>query len=370
MIKMRELQQRLQSTFLINISWEKILFEKKYKNILRPTLWIINSLIVYGVFSFSYSHQKLGYLYILILIILSPISYYLFYAIWKRCRNINGVIISVLIILLLHQTVNWYSISVLSKLTGDGVFTRILHLIGYDSYGDALLSKGLFFITYTNSLFSILPLVVFSLLYQLVLKFYNNQKLQRENLKLEISYLHAQINPHFLLNTLTAIYNMVMDNPKAAKSIETLSGLLNYSLYDTSSEKVLLNKELEFIKNYVKLARIRLNRNKKLKLTISGSSKGLTIVPLILVNLIENCIKHGLHRISGAAEAEVTIVIENGTIYLNTSNKTPATLDSRGGIGLVNTRRRLDIYYPEKHTLLITDENGIFRVNLHINLVQ
>ncbi|MDT4844962.1 Histidine kinase [compost metagenome] len=198
--------------------------------------------------------------------------------------------------------------------------------------------------------------------------FYQTQKLKEENLKLEINYLHAQINPHFLLNTLTAIYNMVMDNPKAARSIETLSGLLHYSLYDTGSEKVPLDKELQFIKNYVKLARIRLNRNKKLKLTISGNPKGLTIAPLILVNLVENCIKHGLHRVSGAAEAEIFIIIEDDTIYLNTCNKTPEPSEAPGGIGLANTRRRLTIYYPECHTLDILTKDGSYQVSLRITL--
>jgi two-component system LytT family sensor kinase len=370
MKKVRELLQHIQSALLINISWEKLLFESKYRNAIVPTLWVINSLIIYGVFSFSYSSQKLGYVYILILIVLSPFTYYLFGVLYGKWQNFYGAIISVLIILFLHQTVNFYSISFLSRLAGDGLFTRVLSLIGYDSFWNALFSKGLFFVTYTNSLFSILPLLVFSLLYQLAVRFYYNQKLQEENLKLEISYLHAQINPHFLLNTLTAIYNMVMDNPKASKSIETLSGLLHYSLYDTGSEKVPLDKEVQFIKDYIKLARIRLNRNKKLKLTIIGNPKGLTIAPLILVNLVENCIKHGLHRVSGAAEAEVTITIEKDTIYLSTYNKTPDLSGTTGGIGLHNTCRRLNIYYPDKHELEIVDENGIYRVNLSINLMQ
>ena len=247
-------------------------------------------------------------------------------------------------------------------------FASAIRTIGDLKFWQVGFNSKVFYFTYTLSLFHLAPPLAVKTIYELFKNFYRTQKLKEENLKLEMSYLRAQINPHFLLNTLTAIYNMVMDNPKAAKSIETLSGLLYYSLYDTGSEKVLLDKELQFIKNYIKLAKIRLNRNKKLKLTITGNPKGLTIAPLILVNLIENCIKHGLHRTSGPAEAKVVIVIDNGTICLSTYNKIPEVLESTGGIGLHNTRRRLEIYYPGKHKLSIKDTNDFYSLNLRIVL--
>lgn len=298
--------------------------------------------------------------------VLTIISYYLIVRALQN--NIYSGILYILFVLLFYQYYTYYSFSYLANFRNAIYFVNASKNIGQLQFWQVPFSSKVFYFSYTMSLFHLAPPLIIRGAYEMLQKFYYSQKLKEENLKLELNYLHAQINPHFLLNTLTAIYNMVMDNPKATKSIETLAGLLQYSLYNTGMEKVSLDKEIGFIRNYVKLSKIRLNSNKKLRLAVTGKPGESTIVPLILINLIENCIKHGLHRVSGAAEADISITIQNDAIYLTTQNQTPKTNTSENGIGLYNTRRRLEIYYPRKHTLDTINENGIYKVYLHIDL--
>jgi len=351
---------------------EKIIYlidslKKKGKyRILTAVFWSGIFLFIYFIFSVNALKVAHTYLFMFGVIILTYISYYII--VYSFNKNLITGGISIAFILIGYQYFTYYLFEYLSQFEAASFFVAAKENIGDLRFYQIPFNTKVFYFTYTMSLFHLAPPLGIKLVYELLKNFYYTQKLKEENLQLEISYLHAQINPHFLLNTLTAIYNMVMDNPKAAKSIETLAGLLQYSLYDVGKEKVALDEEIKFIKNYIQISKIRLNPNKKLKFTIVGMPGELTIAPLILVNLVENCIKHGLHRISGAAQAEISITIENNTLLMTTQNQTPATTNSTQGIGLPNTRRRLEIYYPEQHTLMVENENGIYRVSLYIIL--
>lgn len=335
--------------------------------ILNSIFWICIFLFIYFIFSVNFLKAPLTEYFVIGVILLTFLNYY--FIIYSFKKSLIYGLLSLLIVTGVYQYYTYYCFSFLADLKASPFFLNVKKSLGELTFWQIPFNAKAFYFSYTMSLFHLIPPLVVKLVYELFKNFYQTQKLKEENLKLEISYLHSQINPHFLLNTLTAIYNMVMDNPKAAQSIETLSGLLQYSIYDTSMKKVILSKELQFIKNYVRLARIRLNRNKKLKLTITGKPDDLTIAPLILVNLIENCIKHGLHRVSGAAKAEIHIKIENRSLHLTTCNQLSqlTTVAEGGGIGLKNTRRRLEIYYPGKHILETIIEAGYYRATLRID---
>lgn len=329
--------------------------------------WLCIFLFIYFIFSVNALRIPNASYFMAGVMILTVISYYLL--IYTFQHTIYSGLFCIILVFLFYQYYTYFSFLYLAGFENATYFQNASKIIGPLPFWQIPFNSRVFYFSYTMSLFHLAPPLIIKGGYEILHKFYSNQKLKEENLKLEISYLHAQINPHFLLNTLTAIYNMVMDNPKAAKSIETLSGLLQYSLYDTGMGKVAVSKELKFLKNYIKLSRIRLNSNKKLKLTINGKPDHLTIAPLILINLVENSIKHGLHNIAGAAEAEIHINIKDHTLNLTTCNRLPrASFAKEGGIGLKNTRRRLDIYYPGKHSLNVTNENGFYRVELCIEL--
>lgn len=366
------LQQLRSLRVPVNFTWDKLLFDKKAKNYLVPTLWMVNSLIIYSVFSFSFSRQPFGYYYIWGLVILSPLSYYSFIFLTRRI-HLPAVIV-ILLILLLHQAFNFYFISYFAALEGSGIFTRLLDIVGARSFSKAALSPGLLFITYTNSFFSNLPVIIFGLLYQLAIRVFRNQKLQEENLRLELNYLRSQISPHLLFNLLNSLYKTVLDNEEATTMIIRIKNFLSYSLYETERNLITLKKEIEFLESYTALESRRIPDKKKLSLTVEcGNRDQLTIVPLILINYVENAIKHGLHSTNASSWVEIHLKTEGNVLHFSCKNQINPQLQNEAdngekGIGLDNTQRRLKHYYNNRHYLTISERGGIYDVYLRISL--
>lgn len=180
----------------------------------------------------------------------------------------------------------------------------------------------------------------------------------------ELTNLKGQLNPHFMLNTLNNIYTLTAINAdKAQKAIRELSRMLRYLLYENNGEKVQLQKEVEFIENYIELMRIRLNSNVKLDVEINVDDNTSTqIAPMIFISLIENAFKHG---VSADETSFISIKLddnrEEGCITLTISNSNHAKTDndkSGHGIGLEQVRKRLDLQYADtyKWDVKCTDE--------------
>lgn len=192
--------------------------------------------------------------------------------------------------------------------------------------------------------------------------------------KSELANLRSQINPHFLLNTLNNIYSLtVIDVDKAQKAIQELSRLLQYILYDNATDKVLLQKEIDFIKNYIELMRIRLNPSVKLTVDIKMNENSSTqIAPLIFISLIENAFKHG---VAAGQKCFISIYFEDrvdtGEVVLTIANSNNAKSDSDksgSGIGLEQVCRRLDLQYPDHYKWSIEDQSQIYKSELIIKV--
>ena len=187
----------------------------------------------------------------------------------------------------------------------------------------------------------------------------NRQKVQNE-----LSALKAQINPHFLFNNLNTIYAMAEKGDIRTKDvILKLSDFLRYVLYDTSSEKILLEKEVEIIKTYVGLQKERINQNiTYIILDIEGDFSGALIAPLLLLPLVENCFKHGLGKNKGTIQ--ITIKYFDHQLHFTTKNRierreNPVNQE-QGGIGIKNVEKRLNLLYPDKHILRFEEEGDFF----------
>lgn len=187
---------------------------------------------------------------------------------------------------------------------------------------------------------------------------------EREKTEAELKNLKNQLNPHFLLNTLNNIYALIAFNSdKAQEAVQELSKLLRHVLYDNQQTFVPLEKELDFIRNYVALMRIRLPQQVELSVHLEADSGGaLQIAPLIFISLIENAFKHGISptmesfisiSITGDAEGNVECEILN-------SNHPKTELDKSGsGVGLEQVRKRLELIYPERYEWIKgVSENG------------
>lgn len=187
-----------------------------------------------------------------------------------------------------------------------------------------------------------------------------------QNRQSELSFLRSQINPHFLFNSLHNIYSLMYQNAAGAQeAILGLSDLLRYMLYD-ASEKVPLQKEVDYITRYIALQRIRFDHPIHASMHITGDTAVLQLPPLLLIPFVENAFKHG--DFSGEAEG-VAIAIHAGprNIYFHCINKKGHGLkDAAGGIGLQNVQRRLELLYPGKHSLKIDDTDHHFTINLEL----
>lgn len=178
-------------------------------------------------------------------------------------------------------------------------------------------------------------------------------KAEQEKTEAELKNLKNQLNPHFLLNTLNNIYSLInFDTQKAQEAVHELSKLLRYVLYDNQSTFVPLEKELDFINNYVSLMRIRVVKSVEVSLNLDPGPKPLLISPLIFISLIENAFKHG---VSPTENSFISISIqghEDGKIgcEIMNSNVPKNQMDVSGsGIGLAQVKRRLELIYPDRY---------------------
>jgi two-component system, LytTR family, sensor kinase len=201
-------------------------------------------------------------------------------------------------------------------------------------------------------------------------------KLNKEKTDLEIDFLRTQLNPHFLLNSLNNIYSQVVSKDETAgDSIVVLSDLMKYILYHSGELLVDLDREIHFLRDYVDLERLRGSRYLKIQFSQEGEMKGYNIAPLILINYVENAFKHGGVRDGEVSLIDIDIKFINETLFFKIENDYVEKMDGskktkEGGVGIANTRRRLKLLYPNKHSLTITKEHNKFLVEIMIKLVK
>lgn len=198
--------------------------------------------------------------------------------------------------------------------------------------------------------------------------------LEKENIKNELEYLKAQISPHALFNSLNTIYGHIdRDNQKARDILLQFSELLQYQLYDCSTGKVALEKEIGYIKNYVAFQQLRKDERLAVTLDTPALQQVCEIAPLMLMVLIENAFKHVSNHPDRQNSIVIDIAVQGRTLYCNVKNSTERqtghALPDIGGIGLANLRRRLELLYPGKHKLSICSDADFFEAGLTIDLV-
>lgn len=179
------------------------------------------------------------------------------------------------------------------------------------------------------------------------------RELEKSRAEAELQNLKSQLNPHFLFNTLNNIYSLIAFSPeRAQEAVHDLSRLLRYVLYESSQPVVPLEKELDFIRNYVELMRIRLPEHARLTTTISSVNPATPVAPLLFISLIENAFKHGVSN-NKPSFIDLDIHQEGERIICSIRNSYfPKDTDqdkSGSGIGLQNLRRRLELLYPNRH---------------------
>ncbi len=199
------------------------------------------------------------------------------------------------------------------------------------------------------------------------------EEISKQQLQTELSFLKSQVNPHFLFNSLNSIYSLSVANSKqTSDAVMKLSRILRYTLEEAKNNTVNLGQEIEFIRNYIEMQKIRLTDKVSIKFVIKGDTGSVSIAPLMLIPFIENAFKYGIstHNESNI-NAEINAEGKEITFTCTNTNFPNISLKNKGtGMGISNTKRRLELLYPDKHVLEIKETADCFSVKLVIKSVQ
>lgn len=243
----------------------------------------------------------------------------------------------------------------------------------YDkNYLNESASRKLYFLPYILQLIIVtaIPLTL-----KVLRRFYALQdekdELEKLNTELELNFLKSQINPHFLFNTLNNIYSLSLQKSDLApEMIIKLSDLMRYILYECNVEKVPLEKEVAFMKDYVELEKLRYGKHVDIQFNVEGSLDGKQTPPLLLIHFVENAFKHGVNAQLGQSYISMHLKTTGSGLAFSIENNKPVNgikpENMTGGIGLENIKKRLRLIYPGKYDLNINSGATTYRVDLTI----
>ncbi len=220
----------------------------------------------------------------------------------------------------------------------------------------------------------------FSTIFKIVGDWARDQRIKNEleaqNLQSELNFLKTQINPHFLFNTLNNLYALTLKkSEKAPEIVIKLSEMMRYMLYECNEKEVPLVKEVNYLRNYLDLERLRQAKDVDIQLEVKGMVTNQRIAPLLFIPFVENSFKHGLNRQITDGYVHIALHIQKDKVALFVKNSKAPVMPARnskpsGGIGLVNVKRRLDLLYPNRHHLETIDSPNEYEINLEVDLAK
>ncbi len=269
---------------------------------------------------------------------------------------------------LARQKIGQYALSVCAYLV---VFFCLVSLSIFFSVGNMFHPLGF----YINTLLLFSIVFIASSTGNIIIRWYTSEKnkkeIEHQKTLAELAFLKAQINPHFLFNTLNNIYWLAMQkSEKTPDAIIKLSSMMRYVLNEAKQDTVALENEIEYINKYIDLQKMRFTNEVKIDYVLSGYYHALKIAPLLLIPYIENAFKFGVGT-QGESTICIFIAVDDGKLILTTSNKInnkDNIVEESNGIGLANTKQRLNLFYANKYSLLVNAEEDIYKVQLEINL--
>lgn len=193
-------------------------------------------------------------------------------------------------------------------------------------------------------------------------------EIENEHLRTELSFLHAQINPHFLFNSLNTIYSLALKKSDAAPvAIMKLSNLLRYVVDEATMYNVPLEQEVNYLNNYIELQKLRSTSTLNVHFKVEGDISSSTIAPMLLLPFVENAFKYGISN-HEASPIDISVIRQNGHIEFGVKNKKFIQTEQHStGIGIANVQRRLELLYHGKHELHIDDNSETYSINLTLH---
>lgn len=218
--------------------------------------------------------------------------------------------------------------------------------------------------------------LLIAFLLQITVDYYRQKELIRkielEKINAELSFLKAQVNPHFLFNTLNNLYALILQkSEKSADAVLKLADIMKYILSEGSLDKVNLEKEFTLLQNYTELERLR-KTDAQIQFTTSGKINGQLITPLLLLPFVENAFKYGLNTVSGNGFVHITMDVQGSHLHFIVENNNPPASNKEAlqslGIGIQNVKKRLDYLYPGKYDMRIEEQPAFFKIDLQLLL--
>ncbi|MDH4057660.1 MAG: sensor histidine kinase [Cyclobacteriaceae bacterium] len=234
--------------------------------------------------------------------------------------------------------------------------------------------QGIFHNTFYN-----LSIGVFYLAFAITLHLSKEWYIQRERIRqieieklnTELEYLKAQMNPHFLFNSLNTVYFQIdKQNMAARETLSKVSDMLRYQLYECNGEEIAVEKEVRYLKNYVELQKLRKDENYQIQFTCSDDLKNFTLPPLLLLPFIENAFKHVSHHADKNNKIEIKLCKTDSRFIMQVFNTKDSSVvhTPTGGIGLKNVKRRLELLYKDRYQLDITESAESFTVFIKLQI--
>jgi len=264
----------------------------------------------------------------------------------------------------------WYALSLIVLITLGSAF----YLLLFDSWIDYIF-EGYYFIAYYSfwdiSLYFVIYLFTTSLL-RLARGWFRLKDIEAEKNKAELKALHAQINPHFLFNSLNSIYALSRkQSVEVPGKIVQLSDLMRHIIYDSENDFIPLEKEIEMLRNYIGLQNLRSGEKSRIKFETSGEIRGKIIAPMLLLPFVENSFKHGIKGGGDDVFVRIDLHINDDELLMeveNSKGKAADPLEEQKGIGIENVRKRLSLIYPGRYDLKISDGERTFTIKLRLQL--
>ncbi len=341
-----------------------VLTDKKYRIFFHLLFWMVYIAVITLFFGEIVGVRKVFYRTLISFVFNAFLVYFNFYFLLPRYFEKRKYL---LYFILLHITL---ALVTAFRVYADSLFPIVK--------SDESIHRYLFSFTHIASIvISGYMLLLLSMSLKFIKDYFVNidlrNRLKYQKVENELQMLKTQINPHFLFNVLGNIYSLAyMKSDKAPVMISKLSDMMRYVLYDCSEEKVLLSKEIEYLRDFIDLHNMRKDNKMNITFEVEGDPGNILIQPMLFLPLFENCFKHGnLEKLDkGRMKSKFTITGDSVILEIeNTFDKKESEQRSSksGGIGLQNIKERLELLYPGKHSLEIQKNEDTFRVKLIIN---
>jgi len=194
------------------------------------------------------------------------------------------------------------------------------------------------------------------------------EQIEREKAEHELDFLRAQFNPHFLFNSINSIYAHIDKSNKTARSmLLVFSEMLRYQLYECNVEQIELERELNYIKNYIEMQKSRIDERIKVSFCACDITAPVKVAPLLLITFIENAFKYVGFNEAKQNRVDISMKYEDGNLCFrcfNTTDSHISPIEKSSGLGIVNARRRLELLYPDRHSLIIENNDDSYEINL------